>query len=87
MENFLTAGNHLASLNDESKIYSATGAGRIPWVSVQDIANVGFHALTSPQPLNTDLLILGPKLLTYDDVSQKPFYFFRVPKVLTFPCM
>ncbi|KAI1384150.1 putative ergot alkaloid A [Hypoxylon trugodes] len=57
-------------LKKESKMYSATGAGRIPWVSTRDIAAVAFHALTTPKAPNTDLLILGPELLTYDDLAK-----------------
>ncbi|XXH05973.1 hypothetical protein Hte_012417 [Hypoxylon texense] len=61
---------HRFSINGENKIYSATGSGRIPWVSADDIAAVGFHALTSPQPPNKEFLILGPELLTYTDIAE-----------------
>lgn len=71
-ENFLIPP-HLESIKEENKIYSATGSGRIPWVSTHDIAAVGVHALTTAQPPNTDLLILGPELLTYSDVSLSLF--------------
>ncbi|KAI0383429.1 putative ergot alkaloid A [Hypomontagnella monticulosa] len=67
-ENFLIPP-HVGSIKEENKIYSATGAGRIPWVSTRDIAAVGVHALTAAQPPNTDLLILGPELLTYSDLA------------------
>lgn len=33
-----------------------------------DIAAVAFHALTDDNPHNTDIRVLGPELLTYDDV-------------------
>ncbi len=57
------------SIKHESKIYSATGDGKIPWVSVDDIAAVAFQAVTGEQPPNTDYLILGPELLSYDQVA------------------
>ncbi|KAI1771770.1 putative ergot alkaloid A [Hypoxylon cercidicola] len=66
-ENFIHL--HSFSINGENKIYSATGAGRLPWVSAEDIAAVGFHALTSPHPPNRDFLILGPELLSYGDTA------------------
>ncbi|KAI1375390.1 putative ergot alkaloid A [Hypoxylon crocopeplum] len=68
-ENFLE-DHHRRSLKEESKIYSATGPGRIPWISAQDIASVGFHALISPQPANADLTVLGPESLTYADLAE-----------------
>lgn len=68
-ENFCCPGElqHTA-IKDESKIYSAAGDGRVPFVSADDIARVAFHALTDEKPHNTDHIILGPELLTYDQV-------------------
>ncbi|RYP10946.1 hypothetical protein DL764_000382 [Monosporascus ibericus] len=57
------------AIKDESKIYSAAGDGRIPFVSADDIARVGFRALTDEKPHDTDHIILGPDLLTYDQVA------------------
>ncbi|KAL2020726.1 hypothetical protein VTK56DRAFT_8026 [Thermocarpiscus australiensis] len=56
-------------IRENSKIYSATGDGKIPWVSADDIAAVAVRTLTDPVPFNTDLLILGPELLSYDDIA------------------
>jgi len=56
------------SIKQEGKIYSATGAGKVPWVSTEDIAAVAFKALTSEQAPNRDYLILGPELLSYGEV-------------------
>lgn len=67
-ENF-SEQEHLASLNEKNAVYTAAGAGKLPFVSADDIARVGFHALTNAKPHNTDHLILGPELLSYDDVS------------------
>ncbi|KAI1455901.1 putative ergot alkaloid A [Annulohypoxylon moriforme] len=67
-QNF-SEGAHGVLLKSESKLFSATGNGKIPFVNAEDIAAVGFHALTSPQPPNRDYVILGSELLSYPDVA------------------
>ena len=52
----------------KSTIYSATGDGKIPWISVEDIAAVAARALTDEEPHNREHLVLGPELLSYDEV-------------------
>ena len=47
---------------------TACGDGKIPFVSATDIAAAAFHALTDTKLHNTDYRILGPELLTYDEV-------------------
>lgn len=69
MQNFSEA-QHLTPIRDEGKLYSATNNGRIPFVSTEDIACVAKHLLTDEKPHNTDYVVLGPELLSYDDVSQ-----------------
>ena len=61
---------HTTRLNPKEslKMYSATGEGKIPWVSTHDIAAVAFRALVDEKPHNTDYIILGPELLSYADV-------------------
>lgn len=54
---------------EKGEIYSATGSGKIPWVSIRDIGAVGYRALTDDVSHNTDHMVLGPELLSYDDVS------------------
>ncbi|RYO98813.1 hypothetical protein DL764_006976 [Monosporascus ibericus] len=68
-ENFVTQETHLKSIKEENKVYSATGVGKIPWVSAGDVAAVAFAALTAPEPPNRDFLVLGPELLSYGDVA------------------
>ncbi|RYP43052.1 hypothetical protein DL768_010110 [Monosporascus sp. mg162] len=68
-ENFATQETHLKSIREEDKVYSATGAGKIPWVSAGDVAAVAFAAMTAPEPPNRDFLVLGPELLSYGDVA------------------
>ncbi len=60
---------HLHTIRDEDKIFSATGEGKVPFVSVDDIAEAAFRALTDDVSHNTDHLILGPELFSHDDVS------------------
>lgn len=62
-------------IKEQSKIYTACADGKIPWISADDIAAVGFRALTDEKSHNTDYRILGPELLTYDDVWNQFFFF------------
>lgn len=57
-----------------SKIFTACGDGKIPFISADDIAAVAFHALTDETSHNCDHRVLGPELLTYDDVRPKGFF-------------
>ncbi|KAK4105395.1 NAD(P)-binding protein [Parathielavia hyrcaniae] len=68
-QNFADQPSHVKSIKEESKIYSATGEGKIPWVSADDIAAVAVRALTNEVPPNTEYLVLGPELLSYDETA------------------
>jgi uncharacterized protein YbjT (DUF2867 family) len=61
---------HCVSIRNENRIYSAAENGRVPFVSANDVARVAFCALTNQQPHNTDHIILGPELFTYDEVQR-----------------
>ncbi|KAI1478846.1 putative ergot alkaloid A [Daldinia eschscholtzii] len=70
MENFSSQDEQQnISIKKENKIYSATGNGKLPFVSADDIARVGFCALTNEKLQNAEHIILGPDLLTYSDVA------------------
>lgn len=69
MENFIFPP-HLSTIRDEGVIYSATSAGRVPFVAVDDIAAVAAQALRQATPPEHDLLITGPDLLNYDEVAR-----------------
>lgn len=69
MENFSEVG-HLPTIRDQNQIISATGEGKIPFVSADDVAAVAFRALTDEAPHNTEHLILGPALWSYDEVAE-----------------
>jgi festuclavine dehydrogenase len=58
---------------EESRVYSAAGDGKIPWVSPEDVAGMAVHVLTVDKPPNTDFIITGPELLSFDDVSSDVF--------------
>lgn len=65
MQNFVENHLHAASIKNEGLIVTATGEGRVGFVDVEDIAEVGFHALIDEPPHNTDHIITGPQALSY----------------------
>jgi ergot alkaloid biosynthesis protein len=68
MENF-SVGQHAATIRDEDAIYSATDDGSVPFIAVEDIVEVAFHALTDDVAVNEGLVITGPKALSYDQAA------------------
>ncbi|KAF8189351.1 hypothetical protein BJ912DRAFT_850807 [Pholiota molesta] len=67
-ENF---SNSLAiPIRDGNSTVSATGDGRIPFVSTTDIAEKALEALTVEPSLNKDVLVFGPELLSHDEVAK-----------------
>lgn len=76
MQNFSEA-LQLGPIRDEGKLYFATDNAKIPLVSAEDIARVAQRLLLDHESHNTDYLVLGPELLSYDDVSQR-FLFIRI---------
>lgn len=70
MDNWAEQGGSLReAVRGEGRAYSASGAGKIPWVSKTDIAACAYSALTAEEPPNGDYVILGPELLSYGEVS------------------
>ena len=69
------------SIKEESKIYTCAGDGRAWFVAARDIAAVAMAALTMKERPQFDYLVLGPELITYDDVS---FSLFHLP--FAHPC-
>ncbi|KAG6816860.1 hypothetical protein H0H87_002346 [Tephrocybe sp. NHM501043] len=59
----------LASIRDYNYLASATKNGRIALVSVDDIADVAYEAVTAPGPVKTERVILGPELFSYDEAA------------------
>jgi len=64
----ISEGNYRTSIRNEGKIYSASGKGKFPTVAAADIAAVAVHLLTDAKSHNREYIILGPDLLSYDDV-------------------
>ena len=60
--------HHLATIQKEGKIYSACGDGKAAFISATDISAVAFRALTDEKAHNTDYALVGPELLTHDEV-------------------
>lgn len=67
MQNLTT--QHLPSIIDEGRIYSATEGGRVPFIDATDIAAVAVRALTDPALASGNHLLTGPQALTYDEVA------------------
>ncbi|KAF9036872.1 hypothetical protein BJ165DRAFT_615128 [Panaeolus papilionaceus] len=59
---------HLPFIKSANHIFSTAGDGRIPFVSCEDIAQAAYHALTSNEAGRRDVFVVGPQLLTYDEV-------------------
>ena len=68
MQNF-SEQQHLETIRNEGRVYSATSDGRIAFIDAGDIAAVAVEALTSPTPFNRDVILTGPASLSYDDVA------------------
>lgn len=68
MQNF-SEGQHLATIRDEGVIYSAAGAGRIPFIAADDIAAVAAHALAETAFPSGELVLTGPRALSYDEAA------------------
>ncbi|KAJ7115822.1 hypothetical protein C8R44DRAFT_832684 [Mycena epipterygia] len=56
-------------LRTKNTLVSATGDGLVGWVSTQDIAAVAFKALVDDVIENTNPIIMGPELLSYDQIA------------------
>jgi ergot alkaloid biosynthesis protein len=68
MENF-SEGQHRATIQDEGRIYSATGDGRVGFIAADDIAATACAALTRATAPDTDLVVTGPAALSYDEAA------------------
>lgn len=69
MQNF-SHGPHGRTICEQSAIFSATGTGRVGFISADDIAASAVAALTAECALNEDVILTGPEALSYDDVAR-----------------
>ena len=60
--------NQAHTVVTEGKIYSTVEDGKIPWISSDDVGAVGYHALVDDSVTERELILLGPELLSYDEV-------------------
>ncbi|KAF5127344.1 Agroclavine dehydrogenase [Metarhizium anisopliae] len=70
MDNF-SESYHLNAVREEGTIYSCVGDAKVPFISSFDVGGVAFAALTQPESPNRDYRIVGPELLTHDDVAAR----------------
>jgi len=68
LENFSTGPVSPNSIREHNEIGSVAKDGRVAFVSVDDIAKAASDALLDEKSWNTDRYILGPELLSYDEV-------------------
>ncbi|KAF8150624.1 hypothetical protein B0H34DRAFT_665422 [Crassisporium funariophilum] len=67
-ENFTT--EQVESIRDENTLYTATEDGKVPWISVEDIADEACSALLAEGKYDIERFILGPDLYSYDEIAE-----------------
>lgn len=70
IENTLTFHAHSIKTNNE--IVSASADGKIGFIGADDIAELVAEALLIEKSYNTDFILTGPELLTYDQACFLP---------------
>lgn len=70
MQNF-SEQQHLATIQNENAIYSATGGGRVGFIDAADIAKAAVSALLAETSWNRDFILTGPEALSYADFAEK----------------
>ncbi|KAL9603350.1 MAG: hypothetical protein Q9219_001212 [cf. Caloplaca sp. 3 TL-2023] len=68
MENF-SEMTHLPTIRDEGRLFSATGEGKVPWVSAGDIAGVAVRALVDERSHDCEYVVVGGEVLGYRDIA------------------
>ena len=58
----------MQGIRDRDEIVTATQDGKIPFIAVDDITDCAFNLLTAVKIENPDVIIVGPDLLSYDEV-------------------
>lgn len=59
---------HIDSIRTDNEIISASEDGKIGFVAADDIADLIVEALLVEKSFNTDLIVTGPELLSFDQV-------------------
>ncbi|KAG6825635.1 hypothetical protein H0H93_000462, partial [Arthromyces matolae] len=60
---------YLKSIRDDNSIPTSMGDGKVPYIAVDDIAEVAYQALTDEESHNTDHIIVGPHVYTHDEIA------------------
>ncbi|KAK0487380.1 hypothetical protein IW261DRAFT_1548415 [Armillaria novae-zelandiae] len=60
---------HLHDIKESNTIVTVSADGMLGFVSADDIADLAFEALTNAKSHNTDHILTGPELLSYDDIA------------------
>jgi (4-alkanoyl-5-oxo-2,5-dihydrofuran-3-yl)methyl phosphate reductase len=68
MDNF---GNWAAAIKSDGVVRCASGAGTIPFIHSDDIADVSVAALTQPRYAGQSLAITGPEALSFAEMTAK----------------
>lgn len=69
MQNFTGAHPLAERIRRHGEIHTAAGAGRLGWIDTRDIAAVAAELLADPTTGRPDLLLTGPKALSYRDTA------------------
>ncbi len=69
MQNF-SEQQHLPTIRNEGKIYSATNDANVGFINADDIAAVVARLLTDPSIEKGDYIITGPEAISYDTVAR-----------------
>ncbi|KAG2012262.1 hypothetical protein CC2G_012294 [Coprinopsis cinerea AmutBmut pab1-1] len=67
MENFKSL--YISSILAKDQLETIVPTGKIPFVSVEDIAACAYQAIKNKQNEKKDAIIIGPDLLSYDEVA------------------
>jgi festuclavine dehydrogenase len=68
-ENFTEQPPYVKVITEQDSFATATSKASLPFISTEDIGRVAVRVLTAEKSLDTDFVIVGPELLTYDQVS------------------
>ncbi|MFI0739523.1 ergot alkaloid biosynthesis protein [Streptomyces sp. NPDC021100] len=69
MQNFGGGHAHARSLREHGELVTATGDGRVAFIDADDIAAVAARALTDPAAPCRDLVLTGPRALSYAEAA------------------
>ena len=62
---------HVPTIKGNGTILSTSEDGLARWISTDDVGAAAFRALTDKTLKNTDHILLGPELLSYDAVGSE----------------